>query len=60
MFMSKNEGEAVAATALSGGNAAYIEDLYDQFLQDPSRSNPLGASISKGSLRALAARSPMG
>jgi len=35
--MSKTLAEQFATTALSGGNADYIEDLYEQFLKDPSR-----------------------
>src|SRR5208282_6737335 len=30
-----------AASALSGGNAAYIEDLYDRYLQDPNSVDPV-------------------
>ncbi len=33
--MSQLLADQFAASALSGGNAAYIEDLYDRFLQDP-------------------------
>ncbi|MFT3905643.1 MAG: 2-oxoglutarate dehydrogenase E1 component [Steroidobacteraceae bacterium] len=33
--MSESLAERLAGTALYGGNAAYVEDLYEQFLQDP-------------------------
>ncbi len=34
--MSQSLADQLATTALSGGNAAFIEDLYEQFLRDPS------------------------
>jgi 2-oxoglutarate dehydrogenase E1 component len=42
--MSQSLAEQFAATALSGGNAGYIEDLYEQFLKDPSRIDPTWAA----------------
>jgi 2-oxoglutarate dehydrogenase E1 component len=39
--MSQSLADQIAASALSGGNAAYIEDLYDQFLHDPSSVEPV-------------------
>jgi 2-oxoglutarate dehydrogenase E1 component len=42
--MSKTLAEQFATTALSGGNADYIEDLYEQFLKDPSRIDPTWAA----------------
>jgi len=38
--MSQSLADQFATTALSGGNAAYIEDLYDEFLRDPSGIDP--------------------
>ncbi len=35
MLMRTQPSDPIAVTALSDGNAAYIEDLYDQFLKDP-------------------------
>jgi 2-oxoglutarate dehydrogenase complex dehydrogenase (E1) component-like enzyme len=32
--MSKSLADQLATTALSGGNAGFIEDLYEQFLKD--------------------------
>jgi 2-oxoglutarate dehydrogenase E1 component len=34
--MSPSLADQLATTALSGGNAGFIEDLYEQFLRDPS------------------------
>jgi 2-oxoglutarate dehydrogenase E1 component len=34
--MSSSLADLLATTALSGANAAFIEDLYEQFLKDPS------------------------
>ena len=34
--MSQTLDDQLATTALSGANAAFIEDLYEQFLKDPS------------------------
>src|SRR5271168_5617285 len=38
--MSQSLADQFAATALSGGNAAFIEELYDEFLRDPSSLEP--------------------
>jgi 2-oxoglutarate dehydrogenase E1 component len=38
--MSQSLAEQLATTALSGGNAGFIEDLYEQFLRDPSGVDP--------------------
>src|SRR5271170_5554233 len=38
--MSQSLADQFAATALSGGNAAFIEELYDQFLRDPGSLDP--------------------
>jgi len=38
--MSQSLADQLATTALSGGNAAFIEELYDQFLSDPSSVDP--------------------
>ncbi len=38
--MSQSFADQLATTALSGGNAAYIEDLYEQFLIDPNAVDP--------------------
>ena len=35
--MSQSLADQLATTALSGGNAGFIEDLYEQFLSDPTR-----------------------
>src|ERR1700730_3355360 len=45
--MSQSLAEALATTALSGGNAAFIEDLYEQFLRDPSGVDPTWAAYFK-------------
>jgi 2-oxoglutarate dehydrogenase E1 component len=34
--MSQSLADQLATSALSGGNAAFIEDLYEQFLRDPA------------------------
>jgi 2-oxoglutarate dehydrogenase E1 component len=34
--MSKSLADQLASSALSGGNAGFIEDLYEQFLKDPA------------------------
>jgi 2-oxoglutarate dehydrogenase E1 component len=39
--MSQSLADQFAATALSGGNAAYLEDLYDRYLQDPNSIDPV-------------------
>jgi 2-oxoglutarate dehydrogenase E1 component len=41
--MSQSLADQLATTALSGGNAAFIEDLYEQFLRDPNRVDPAWA-----------------
>jgi 2-oxoglutarate dehydrogenase E1 component len=42
--MSQSLAKALATTALSGGNAGFIEDLYEQFLRDPSGVDPTWAA----------------
>jgi len=46
--MSQSLAEQLAATALSGGNAAYIEDLYEKFLRDPQGVDPAWAAYFRG------------
>jgi 2-oxoglutarate dehydrogenase E1 component len=41
--MSQSLADELAATALSGGNAGFIEDLYEKFLQDPASVDPAWA-----------------
>ena len=41
--MSQSLADQLAATALSGGNAGFIEDLYEKFLQDPASVEPAWA-----------------
>jgi 2-oxoglutarate dehydrogenase E1 component len=41
--MSKSLADQTAASALSGGNAGFIEDLYEQFLKDPAAVDPTWA-----------------
>src|SRR4029077_8798628 len=41
--MSQSFADQLAATALSGGNAGFIEDLYEKFLQDPASVDPAWA-----------------
>jgi 2-oxoglutarate dehydrogenase E1 component len=38
--MSQSLADQLATTALSGGNAGFIEDLYEQFLRDPNEVDP--------------------
>src|SRR5271169_3159214 len=38
--MSQSLADQFATTALSGGNAAFIEELYEAFLQDPGSLDP--------------------
>src|SRR5258708_17104479 len=45
--MSQSLAEAFATTALSGGNAGFIEDLYEQFLRDPNVVDPTWAAYFK-------------
>jgi 2-oxoglutarate dehydrogenase E1 component len=42
--MSQSLAEQLATTALSGANAGFIEDLYEQFLRDPSGVDPTWAA----------------
>jgi 2-oxoglutarate dehydrogenase E1 component len=46
--MTKSLAEQSAASALSGGNAGFIEDLYEQFLKDPSAVSPTWAVYFNG------------
>src|ERR1700723_1617878 len=46
--MSQSLADQLATTALSGGNAGFIEDLYEQFLRDPSSLAPAWVSYFKG------------
>ena len=46
--MSQSLAEQLATTALSGGNAAYIEDLYEKFLRDPQGVDPAWAAYFRG------------
>jgi 2-oxoglutarate dehydrogenase E1 component len=46
--MSQSLADQFAATALSGGNAAFIEDLYEQFLKDPAAVDPAWAGYFTG------------
>src|ERR1700738_3503835 len=46
--MSQSLAEQLATTALSGENAGFIEDLYEQFLRDPSAVDPTWAAYFKG------------
>src|SRR5260370_274027 len=41
--MSQSLADQLAATALSGGNAGFIEDLYEKFLHDPASVDPAWA-----------------
>ncbi len=38
--MSESLSDQYATTPLSGGNATYVESLYEQFLQDPTSVDP--------------------
>src|SRR5437762_6195534 len=38
--MAPSLGELLASTPLSGGNAPYVEALYEQFLSDPQSVDP--------------------
>ena len=42
--MSQSLADQLATTALSGGNAGFIEDLYEQFLKDPAGVDPTWAA----------------
>ena len=46
--MSQSLADQLATTALSGGNAGFIEDLYEQFLRDPSAVDPAWREYFKG------------
>jgi 2-oxoglutarate dehydrogenase E1 component len=56
--MSQSLADQLASTALSGGNADFIEDLYEQFLQDPNAVDPAWAAyfsrLKDGSAREIA------
>jgi 2-oxoglutarate dehydrogenase E1 component len=43
--MSQSLADQLAASALSGGNAAFIEDLYEQFLEGPNGVDPVWAAF---------------
>src|ERR1700674_4385694 len=45
--MSQSLAEQLATTALSGANAGFVEDLYEQFLRDPSGIDPTWAAYFK-------------
>jgi 2-oxoglutarate dehydrogenase E1 component len=46
--MIKSLADQLATTALSGGNAGFIEDLYEQFLKDPAAVDPAWAQYFNG------------
>jgi 2-oxoglutarate dehydrogenase E1 component len=46
--MSQSLADQLATTALSGGNAGFIEDLYEQFLRDPGGVDPAWREYFKG------------
>src|SRR5580698_8344356 len=46
--MSQSLADLLATTALSGGNAGYIEDLYEQFLRDPGSLSSAWVEYFKG------------
>jgi 2-oxoglutarate dehydrogenase E1 component len=46
--MSQSLADQLATTALSGGNAGFIEDLYEQFLRDPNSLDPAWVSYFQG------------
>jgi 2-oxoglutarate dehydrogenase E1 component len=46
--MSNSLADQLAASALSGGNAGFIEDLYEQFLKDPAAVDPTWAGYFRG------------
>src|SRR5882724_12234394 len=56
--MSQSLADQLATTALSGGNAGFIEDLYEKFLQDPASVDPAWAKyfekLRGGSTREIA------
>ncbi len=46
--MSQSLADQSATTALSGGNAAFIEDMYERFLIDPKAVDPAWAAYFRG------------
>jgi len=46
--MSQSLADQLATTALSGGNADFIEALYEQFLRDPNGVDPAWAAYFRG------------
>jgi 2-oxoglutarate dehydrogenase E1 component len=46
--MSQSLADQLATTALSGGNAGFIEDLYEKFLKDPAAVGPAWAEYFSG------------
>jgi 2-oxoglutarate dehydrogenase E1 component len=46
--MSQSFADQLATTALSGGNADYIEDLYERFLKDPNGVDQAWAAYFRG------------
>jgi 2-oxoglutarate dehydrogenase E1 component len=46
--MSQSLADQLATTALSGGNAGFIEDLYEKFLKDPAAVEPAWAEYFNG------------
>ena len=46
--MSQSLADQLATSALSGGNAGFIEDLYEQFLKDPTGVDPTWAAYFNG------------
>src|SRR5580658_10106635 len=46
--MSHTLADQTATSALSGGNAAFIEDLYERFLKDPNGVDPTWAAYFGG------------
>ncbi len=46
--MSQSLADQLATTALSGGNAGFIEDLYEKFLKDPAAVAPGWAEYFSG------------
>src|ERR1700727_931873 len=60
--MSQSLADQLATTALSGGNAGFIEDLYEQFLRDPAGVDPTWAAYFtrlKGTATGEVAHSPI-
>jgi 2-oxoglutarate dehydrogenase E1 component len=46
--MRQSLADQLATSALSGGNAGFIEDLYEQFLKDPTTVDPAWAAYFSG------------